>query len=71
VTRGYPAQPLGVTVTFADSGDAFGSGGRYHACIHRDSSPSRYSRPYRRTAAFPEHPATCMNISLNALAHVA
>jgi ribonuclease BN (tRNA processing enzyme) len=25
---------LGVTVTFAGSGDAFGSGGRYQACIH-------------------------------------
>jgi hypothetical protein len=23
-----------VTVTFAGSGDAFGSGGRYQACIH-------------------------------------
>jgi ribonuclease BN (tRNA processing enzyme) len=31
-----------VTVTFAGSGDAFGSGGRYQACIHlrrRDSPP--------------------------------
>ncbi len=28
-----PAQPP-VTVTFAGSGDAFGSGGRYQACIH-------------------------------------
>jgi hypothetical protein len=71
VTRGYPAEPRSVTVTFADSGDAFGSGGRYQACIHRDSSPSRYFRPYRRTAAFPNTPATCMNISLNASAHVA
>jgi ribonuclease BN (tRNA processing enzyme) len=34
VTRGYPAEPRGVTVTFAGSGDAFGSGGRYQACIH-------------------------------------
>ena len=28
-----PADP-GVTVTFAGSGDAFGSGGRYQTCIH-------------------------------------
>ena len=28
-----PGQPA-VTVTFAGSGDAFGSGGRYQACIH-------------------------------------
>jgi ribonuclease BN (tRNA processing enzyme) len=28
-----PERPR-VTVTFADSGDAFGSGGRHHACIH-------------------------------------
>ena len=34
MTRGYPAEPRGVTVTFAGSGDAFGSGGRYQACIH-------------------------------------
>jgi ribonuclease BN (tRNA processing enzyme) len=34
VTRGYTAEPRGVTVTFAGSGDAFGSGGRYQACIH-------------------------------------
>jgi len=34
VTRGYQAEPRGVTVTFAGSGDAFGSGGRYQACIH-------------------------------------
>jgi hypothetical protein len=25
-----------LTVTFAGSGDAFGSGGRYQACIHLD-----------------------------------
>jgi ribonuclease BN (tRNA processing enzyme) len=31
-TTGSPA----VTVTFAGSGDAFGSGGRYQACIHLD-----------------------------------
>jgi ribonuclease BN (tRNA processing enzyme) len=29
-----PAVPPRVTVTFAGSGDAFGSGGRYQACIH-------------------------------------
>jgi ribonuclease BN (tRNA processing enzyme) len=29
-----PAPPPRVTVTFAGSGDAFGSGGRYQACIH-------------------------------------
>ena len=31
-----------LTVTFAGSGDAFGSGGRYQACIHlrpADGSP--------------------------------
>jgi ribonuclease BN (tRNA processing enzyme) len=28
------ARGAGVTVTFAGSGDAFGSGGRYQACIH-------------------------------------
>ena len=28
-----PERPR-VTVTFAGSGDAFGSGGRYQACIH-------------------------------------
>ena len=28
------APPPRVTVTFAGSGDAFGSGGRYQACIH-------------------------------------
>jgi ribonuclease BN (tRNA processing enzyme) len=28
------AKTTGVTVTFAGSGDAFGSGGRYQACIH-------------------------------------
>jgi ribonuclease BN (tRNA processing enzyme) len=28
------ARPATVTVTFAGSGDAFGSGGRYQACIH-------------------------------------
>jgi ribonuclease BN (tRNA processing enzyme) len=36
-----PATPS-VTVTFAGSGDAFGSGGRYQACIHvrgRDDPP--------------------------------
>jgi ribonuclease BN (tRNA processing enzyme) len=27
-------EPAGVTVTFAGSGDAFGSGGRYQACVH-------------------------------------
>ena len=27
-------EPAAVTVTFAGSGDAFGSGGRYQACIH-------------------------------------
>jgi hypothetical protein len=26
--------PFALTVTFAGSGDAFGSGGRYQACIH-------------------------------------
>ena len=26
--------PAGVTVTFAGSGDAFGSGGRFQACVH-------------------------------------
>jgi ribonuclease BN (tRNA processing enzyme) len=32
---GPAAEPAaGVTVTFAGSGDAFGSGGRYQACIH-------------------------------------
>ena len=30
---GPTARPA-VTVTFAGSGDAFGSGGRYQACIH-------------------------------------
>ena len=29
-----PPAPAAVTVTFAGSGDAFGSGGRYQACIH-------------------------------------
>ena len=29
-----PASGSAVTVTFAGSGDAFGSGGRYQACIH-------------------------------------
>lgn len=29
-----PPAPSAVTVTFAGSGDAFGSGGRYQACIH-------------------------------------
>jgi len=29
-----PQQNRGLTVTFAGSGDAFGSGGRYQACIH-------------------------------------
>lgn len=29
-----PAKGSSVTVTFAGSGDAFGSGGRYQACIH-------------------------------------
>jgi ribonuclease BN (tRNA processing enzyme) len=29
-----PAAHAAVTVTFAGSGDAFGSGGRYQACIH-------------------------------------
>ncbi len=29
-----PATPSRVAVTFAGSGDAFGSGGRYQACIH-------------------------------------
>jgi ribonuclease BN (tRNA processing enzyme) len=29
-----PPAPKAVTVTFAGSGDAFGSGGRYQACIH-------------------------------------
>jgi ribonuclease BN (tRNA processing enzyme) len=29
-----PPQPTAVTVTFAGSGDAFGSGGRFQACIH-------------------------------------
>ncbi len=31
---GQPAPRPGVAVTFAGSGDAFGSGGRYQACIH-------------------------------------
>jgi ribonuclease BN (tRNA processing enzyme) len=30
--------PAGVTVTFAGSGDAFGSGGRFQACIHLRSA---------------------------------
>jgi hypothetical protein len=29
-----PADPGAVTITFAGSGDAFGSGGRFQACIH-------------------------------------
>jgi ribonuclease BN (tRNA processing enzyme) len=29
-----PTAPSALTVTFAGSGDAFGSGGRYQACIH-------------------------------------
>jgi len=29
-----PSRPAAVTVTFASTGDAFGSGGRYQACIH-------------------------------------
>lgn len=36
-----------------------------------DSSPSRYPRPYRRTAAFPKQPATSANISLNDSGHTA
>ena len=33
--------PAGVTVTFAGSGDAFGSGGRFQACIHlRPAGPA-------------------------------
>jgi ribonuclease BN (tRNA processing enzyme) len=31
---GQPAAPPRAAVTFAGSGDAFGSGGRYQACIH-------------------------------------
>jgi hypothetical protein len=31
---GSQPSPAGVTVTFAGSGDAFGSGGRLQACIH-------------------------------------
>jgi ribonuclease BN (tRNA processing enzyme) len=31
---GQPAAQSRVVVTFAGSGDAFGSGGRYQACIH-------------------------------------
>ena len=31
---GQPAAQPRVAVTFAGSGDAFGSGGRYQACIH-------------------------------------
>ena len=31
---GSQQSPTGVTVTFAGSGDAFGSGGRFQACIH-------------------------------------
>lgn len=31
---GQPAAPPRAVVTFAGSGDAFGSGGRYQACIH-------------------------------------
>ena len=43
--------PSALTVTFAGSGDAFGSGGRYQACIHL-----RPARPAARccwTAAPP------------------
>ena len=29
MTRGYPAEPRGATVTFAGSGDAFSNGGRH------------------------------------------
>ena len=36
-----------------------------------DSSPSRYARPCRRTAAFPNTPAACANISLNDSDHAA
>ena len=32
--------PAGVTVTFAGSGDAFGSGGRFQACIHLQPADS-------------------------------
>lgn len=36
-----------------------------------DSSPSRYARPCRRTATFPNSPATCANNSLNDSDHAA
>jgi len=36
-----PAAPSALTVTFAGSGDAFGSGGRYQACIHLRPGASR------------------------------
>jgi ribonuclease BN (tRNA processing enzyme) len=37
----HPADSAGVLVTFAGSGDAFGSGGRFQACIHlRPLAPS-------------------------------
>ena len=32
-----------VTVTFAGSGDAFGSGGRLQACIHLSAEPTQVS----------------------------
>lgn len=32
--REHHSAPEGVTITFAGSGDAFGSGGRFQACIH-------------------------------------
>jgi ribonuclease BN (tRNA processing enzyme) len=35
-----PPGPPSLTVTFAGSGDAFGSGGRYQACIHLRGSES-------------------------------
>jgi ribonuclease BN (tRNA processing enzyme) len=34
MARVNPAQPSAVRVTFAGCGDAFGSGGRFQACIH-------------------------------------
>ena len=37
-SAGQPS-PDGVTVTFAGSGDAFGSGGRLQACIHLQPGP--------------------------------
>ena len=59
MTAVHAAENRKLTVTFAGSGDAFGSGGRYQACIH-----------IQRPDGFPAVLLDCGATSLSALKHL-